>query len=294
MHRITANGVDFAYLEQGPVDGPLALCLHGFPDHAPSYTTLLDALAATGFHAVAPWMRGYSPTGLAPDGNYQTASLALDAIALADALAGEHGAVLVGHDWGAIAAYTAAAHAPDRFTKLVVMAVPHAAVLAGRIFEPAGLKRSWYQYFFQTPFAEPVVAKDDFAVIDFLWREWSPNYIAPEPFMRELKETLAAPGTLDAAIAYYRFMLGARASDPALHEVQGKFVAPIPVPTLYFHGDADGVMDIGLVDAERLRDHFPAGLEIEIVPGAGHFLHLEEPAAVNNRIVDFLTTTAAA
>ncbi len=124
MHqrRVTANGIDFAYLEEGPADGPLALCLHGFPDHAPTYEGLLRDLGEAGFHAVAPWMRGYHPTGLAPDANYQVASLALDAIALADTLAPERPAVLVGHDWGAMAAYTAVTHAPTRFSRLANMA----------------------------------------------------------------------------------------------------------------------------------------------------------------------------
>lgn len=289
MPRLTANDIDFAYLEEGPADGPLALCLHGFPDHAPTFTPLLGALAEAGFHAVAPWMRGYSPTGLAPTGNYQTASLGLDAIAIADALAGDRDAVVIGHDWGAIAAYTAVGHAPERFSKLVTMAVPHAAALADKILAPPQLKRSWYQFLFQTVFAESVVAKDDFAVIDFLWREWSPNYRAPEPFMRQLKDTLASPGTLEAAVGYYRFMFGSRPSDPALNDVQGKFLAAISTPTLYFHGDADGVIDVDLVDEELLKPWFPAGIEIEIVPSAGHFLHLEAPDLVNRRIVEFLS-----
>src|SRR5215211_7273466 len=85
---VTVNGIDFTYLHAGPPDGKLALCLHGFPDHAPTYTALLGELAAAGFHAVAPWMRGYHPTSLAPDGNYQIASLALDALELAHTLAG--------------------------------------------------------------------------------------------------------------------------------------------------------------------------------------------------------------
>src|SRR6186997_824271 len=95
--RITANGIDFAYLEAGPADGPLALCLHSFPDHAPTWEPLMADLAGAEYHAVAPWMRGYAPTGLAPDGNYQVASLALDAIGIADALAGDRAdAVLIG------------------------------------------------------------------------------------------------------------------------------------------------------------------------------------------------------
>ena len=62
--RVQANGIDIAYLEAGPDDGPLALCLHGFPDHAPTWQHLMPELAAAGYHVVAPWLRGYSPTGL--------------------------------------------------------------------------------------------------------------------------------------------------------------------------------------------------------------------------------------
>jgi pimeloyl-ACP methyl ester carboxylesterase len=286
--RVTANGIDFAYLEEGPAEGTLALCLHGFPDHARTYEALLGELADAGFHAVAPWMRGYHPTGLAPDGNYQVASLALDAIALADALAGDGPAVLVGHDWGAMAAYTATAHAPTRFGRLANMAVPHAGALGQHIFDPAQLKRSWYVYFFQVPVSDGVVPMNDFAIIDRLWRDWSPGFEPDPDFMAELKETLGEPGALTAALDYYRFVLGTKDADPALADVQSAYVQPTPVPTLYLHGTDDGVMGAEIVIEDELRPHFPAGLELVMVPGTGHFLHLEEPDVVNHRIVTFL------
>ncbi|MES4793201.1 MAG: alpha/beta hydrolase, partial [Chloroflexota bacterium] len=104
---MTANGVEFAYLTAG--DGPLALLLHGFPDTAHTWRHLLPELAAAGFRVVAPWMRGYAPSSLAPDDCYQSGALGADAIALHEALGGDTDAVLVGHDWGAVAAYAAAA-----------------------------------------------------------------------------------------------------------------------------------------------------------------------------------------
>jgi pimeloyl-ACP methyl ester carboxylesterase len=286
--RINANGIDFAFLEEGTAGGPFALCLHGFPDHARTYERLLVDLGEAGFHAVAPWMRGYHPTGLAPDGNYQVASLALDAIALADALARDTPAVLVGHDWGAVGAYTAAAHAPSRFTRLANMAVPHAAALGQHIFDPAQLKRSWYQFFFQLPISDGAVPMNDFAVVDQLWRDWSPGYEPDPSFMSDLKKTLAAPGSLTAALDYYRFVYGTKAADPALAEVQAASLQPTPVPTLYLHGTDDGVMGAEIVVEDELRPHFSAGLELVLVPGTGHFLHLEEPEVVNHRIVTFL------
>ena len=290
--RITANGIDFAYLETGPADGPLALCLHGFPDHAPTYTQsgLLDALAGAGYHAVAPWLRGYSPTGLAPDGSYEVASLALDALALADELAGDRAdAVLIGHDWGAIAAYVAVGHRPDRFAKLVAMTVPHQGALMTRFLStPEQLKRSWYIFFFQTPLADFVVPQDDFAVIDLLWRDWSPGLVPDPAFMRALKDTLGAPGSTEAAIGSYRAMLGTTPGNPDLADVAGAGNGPIPVPTLYLHGADDGCMGIEMIDENEIRPFFPAGIDIEVVPAAGHFMHLDQPALVTRRILEFL------
>lgn len=290
--RVTANGIDFAYLEAGPADGPLALCLHGFPDHALTYTQsgLLDALAEAGYHAVAPWLRGYAPTGLAPDKSYEVASLALDTLALADELGGGGDAVLIGHDWGAIAAYTAVGHRPDRFSKLVTMAVPHQAALMTRFLTtPDQLQRSWYIFFFQTPLADAIVPMNDFALIDKLWRDWSPGLVPDHAYMTALKETLGSPGTLEAAIGYYRYMLGTTPGDPALADIAAAGSGPIEIPTLYLHGADDGCMGIELVVEHELTPYFPAGLTLDVVPAAGHFMHLDQPEHVRRHVLEFLT-----
>ena len=283
--------IEFAYLEDGPADGPLALCLHGFPDHAPSFSALLGDLAAAGFHAVAPWMRGYAPTPVPADELYQTGALALDALALADALAPEgHPAVLVAQDWGAFAAYGAAAHRPDRFQRLVAMAVPHRASLTGRMLtSPSQLKRSWYTFFFQLPLAEMGVAANDFALIDKLWRDWSPGYEPPAEYMRAVKDILAAPGGLDAALGYYRHFFNPLKHDRRLADVEAAGSAWVTIPTLYLHGADDGCIGSELVAPDELKNLFPGGIEVEVLPGVGHFLHLEDPTKVNGRIIEFLT-----
>ena len=283
--------IEFAYLEEGPADGPLALCLHGFPDHAPTWSALLTDLAEAGFHAVAPWMRGYAPTQVPADGLYQVAALSLDAIALADALApGDHPAMLVGHDWGAMCSYGAVAHRPERFQRLVAMSVPHRATLSGRMFmSPAQLKRSWYMYFFQLPIAEMAVQANDFAFIDKLWRDWSPGYQPPADHLRAVKDILASPGGLEAAIGYYRHTLNPLKHDKRLADVEAAASGLVPVPSLYLHGADDDCVGPDMVAADEMKNLFPAGIDVEIVPGVGHFLHLEDPGTVNRRIVDFLT-----
>src|SRR5215475_6093312 len=96
--QVQANGIDFHYLEMGA--GPLVLCLHGFPDNAFTYRYLGPVLAEAGFRVVAPFMRGYAPTGRPKDERYQSVLLAQDAVALITAL-GVESANVVGHDWGA-------------------------------------------------------------------------------------------------------------------------------------------------------------------------------------------------
>src|ERR1700722_16470408 len=95
--NVRANGLRFHYLEMG--QGPLALCLHGFPDSPWTYRYLLPELAKAGYRAVAPFMRGYAPTEVPPDGHYRTGDLGKDVVPLHGALGGDAHAVLIAHDW---------------------------------------------------------------------------------------------------------------------------------------------------------------------------------------------------
>ncbi|MBV8063368.1 MAG: alpha/beta fold hydrolase, partial [Nevskia sp.] len=144
---IRANGMEFAYLEQG--EGPLVLCLHGFPDTAWSMAGLLRRLAAAGFRGVAPFMRGYAPGGIPDDRDYSVLALGRDVIALTEHF-GAQQALVIGHDWGAAAAYAAAAQRPDRIRRIVTAGVPH---LRRFLLRPsrAQLRASHYMFKFQLP-----------------------------------------------------------------------------------------------------------------------------------------------
>jgi pimeloyl-ACP methyl ester carboxylesterase len=285
--RVRANGLTFGFVEMG--SGPLALCLHGFPDSAYTWRHLLPELAAAGFRAVAPFMRGYAPSAVAGDGCYALGALVADAIPLHDVLEGDESAVLIGHDWGAETAYGAAAMAPGRWRRLVTVAVPPLA-LDDRIFRDYDqLKRLFYVFFFKTPHAEAVVAADDMAFLDRLWAEWSPGYDAHLE-LEAAKRCLRAPANLAAALGYYR------ADDPGLdtEPLRDRWAAEhdalrrtAPQPTLYLHGDRDGCIDVALVhDAAR---YLAPGSRMEVTEHAGHVPHLERPSEVNTRIVAWLT-----
>jgi pimeloyl-ACP methyl ester carboxylesterase len=200
---IWANGLEFGLLEAG--GGPLALCLHGFPDTAHTWRYLLPELAAAGFHAVAPFMRGYAPTTVPDDGRYDIGALAGDAGALHEVLGGDGHAVLIGHDWGAETAYAAAALAPDRWRRLVTLAVPPAALDQVLFSDYEQLKRFFYIFLFRdTPgLAEEIVAADGMAFIKRLWQDWSPGFDAAE-CVEQVRESLGNPASLSAAMGYYR------------------------------------------------------------------------------------------
>lgn len=285
--EVEANGIRHSALVAG--SGPLVLCLHGFPDDARTYRYQVPALVAAGYRVVCPYLRGYAPSEPAPDGNYQTAALAHDAIALIDEL-GDGSAAVVGHDWGAITAYGVAVLAPHKVRRLATLAVPYGPQLATAFLTNyAQQKRSWYMYFFQLPTAEMSVAHDDLAFIRELWRDWSPGFEDRDGVVDGVVETLSKPGVLDAALGYYRSMWQPERQDPALAADQGRIVAdPVTVETLYLHGADDGCLGVELT--EGMEAAFPGGLTKEVVDGAGHFLHLEKPDLVTERIVEFFGT----
>lgn len=282
--EVTANGVNFSFLECGT--GPLALCLHGFPDSAHSWRYLLPALAEAGFRAVAPFTRGYAPTSLAPDGMYQTGALSADANALHDALGGDSNAVIIGHDWGAPSVYGAAAAAPDKWRRVVGMAVPPGSAMgAAFVTNQNQLKRSWYMFFFQMPLADLVVPSNDLSFIDMLWRDWSPNY-SGEQDAENCKSCLRDPAHLQAALGYYRATLGNGPRDDRYDAIQSGGSGELTQPTLYLHGADDGC--IGREVAESVSTLAPWAT-VSIVEGAGHFLQLEKPDEVNRLIIDWIT-----
>ncbi|MGP0029091.1 MAG: alpha/beta fold hydrolase [Acidimicrobiales bacterium] len=285
QHTITANGLHFSYLDAGPSDGPLALCLHGFPDSAHTWRYLLPALGDAGFHAVAPFLRGYAPTDIPGDGFYQVGALARDANALHDALGGGSDAVIVGHDWGALATYAAVAHQPGRWRRAVTAAVPPTAALMGSFFTYDQLQRSWYTFFFMSPLAEIALPLDDFVFIDRLWADWSPGYDASFDLAR-VKEAIGDQAHITAAIGYYRALYDPTLQHPELAEVQAATLLPTPKPTLYLHGRDDGCFLLSSIG--NPLEFLAEGSAMVVIDHAGHFLNVEQPAVVNRHILDFL------
>ena len=208
--ELEANGLVFPALAYGA--GPLVLCMHGFPDTPQSFRHQVAPLVEAGYRVVTPYMRGYAPSAIPTDGVYQGAVLGKDVIALMDALGEEH-AVLFGHDWGAMAVQFAALIDPQRISKMITAALPCSPSMpAAMMSSYRQQKRFWYQYFFQLPVAEVMVAADDFSFIRELWHEWSPTWRYDEEDIAPVLQCLARPGVLHAALAYYKAVY-----DPSVH-----------------------------------------------------------------------------
>ncbi|GAC1543470.1 MAG: alpha/beta hydrolase [Ramlibacter sp.] len=283
MDHIRVNNLDFAYLEAGR--GPLVLLLHGFPDNAATWTHQMPALAAAGYRAVAPYLRGYHPTDIPADGFYDKATLATDVAALIGALGEGEPVHLVGQDWGAIVTYAVLAAYPDLVRRAVVMAVPHPARVASSLLDPKHVHRSFHWWFFQmADLPETALANDDHAFIDYLWTYWTSQGHQDTTHVQQVKAMLAQPGVLAATLGYYRAMFDPRKANPLLADVRQRMERPISVPTLALCGSDDLREELMTSQGQ----YFTGDYRYRSVAGAGHFLHREKPAQVTRLILDWL------
>ena len=265
-------------LEWGPPGGPLAVALHGFPDTAWTWRRVAPLLGDAGWRVAAPFLRGYAPSGLPTDADYSVRALVGDATALHDLLGGGSDSALLGHDWGAITTNAVAGDPASPYARHVSLAVPPLTLMnptrdtlgtwaAAMVRQPP---HSWYIAFNQAP----GLAERRFDwLAERLWRSWSPGYDATED-LALLAESVPDRRRAKAVVSYYRALLG-RGVRPALAE---------PVhPLLYLHGEDDRCLEPGLARIAARR------LPATLVPGAGHFLQLEQPAAVAEAVVPFLS-----
>lgn len=260
---------------------PLAVLVHGFPDTPHTWRHLGPDLVAAGYRVVAPWLPGYTTpaTGPVSVGSYVRRILDTHR-----EFGGDQRAVLIGHDWGAIAGYGAVNTEPAAFRRFVALAVPPTAALGAGLFSYRQLRRSFYIWFIQqVGLAEMALLADGFW--ESLWADWSPGY-DPADDVTELRRHVTAD-TIAGVINPYRASFNPEFADPRVTDEAAAAMAPPAVATLCLHGAADGA-----IGAELLGDvetHLPApGSAFRLVDGVGHFLHLEQPDVVAGLIRDWL------
>ena len=307
-HRVVdSNGINMHYVEAG--EGPLVVLCHGFPESWYSWRHQILALAANGYHAVAPDQRGYGRTD-APDdiAAYSLFHLVGDIVGLVHAL-GEETAVVVGHDWGAPVAWNAAMWRPDIFRGVVAMSVP----LANRPPYPptAGMKATFgdnffYILHFQTPgVAEHELQKDVKRSLRMLLYSASGDNTGrgggPLPKSAGFLDSMTDPeqlpdwlteGDLDYFAREFK-RTGFRGGLNWYRNLDRNWVLSAPFqgmkvtqPALYLIGEKD--VTRGFLSAEQLRDSVPNLTEVVTFPGIGHWTQQENPAGTNAALLKFL------
>ena len=313
-HRaLRVNGIHMHVAEQG--SGPVVLLCHGFPESWYSYRHQLPALAAAGYRAVAPDMRGYGDTErpTAVD-QYTLLHLVGDMVGLLDAL-GEPTAVIVGHDWGAPVAWHCALLRPDRFRAVVGLSVPYRA--PGEQRPTSAMPQTDEALFYQLYFQEPGVAEADlerdprqtmrrllFAVSGEAPRAGA-GFAGMVPRRHGLVASLAEPPTLpewlgEADLATYAELFERSGFAGALSWYRNldrnwELLAPfkgktIDVPALYIAGDRDPVVHMPGVDRaiHELSQIAPQLRPTQLLPGCGHWTQQERPREVNAALLGFL------
>ena len=271
--EIPAGPFLFRAIAAGPADGDLVLLLHGFPQTSSSWTDVVAALGAEGYRAVAPDQRGYSP-GARPSGlrSYRPAELLGDVLAIADRLGAER-FHLVGHDWGGVLAWLAAALHPERLRTLTVVSTPHPAAYARSLFTSLQPVRSLYAAFFQLPLVpEATLGAGGRAVLRAALVR---SGLSPER-ADEHASALSEPGALNAAVNWYR----------AANPIEISRAGRITTPTLYVWGPGD--VSLGRRAAEMTGRHVDGPYRFVVLDGATHWIPEERSDDLSRLLLEHL------
>jgi pimeloyl-ACP methyl ester carboxylesterase len=278
-HSISTGEVTLHVMQAGPVDGPIALLLHGFPEFWFGWRHQVGPLVEAGYRVWAPDQRGYNISDKPAETRaYQIDRLAGDVAALIQAT-GRERVHLIGHDWGAAVAWRVAMLHPERLEKLVILNVPHPVVMLQHLrTNPRQMLRSWYIYAFQLPgLAEWLLSRNQWqGLADALTSTSRSGTFTPEDLQR-YRSAWSQPGALTAMLNWYRALLRCRVTPVASPRIQ--------TPTLMLWGARDHALCREM--AQPSIDLCDRG-ELVFLESASHWVQHEEPAEVNRRILEFL------
>lgn len=309
---ISANGIDIFLLEQG--EGPLVLLCHGWPELSYSWRHQIPAIAAAGYHAVAPDMRGFGQTSAPADiGAYSIFDSVGDMVALVAAL-GEKRAVIVGHDWGAPVAWHAAMFRPDVFSAVAGLSVPPPFRGRGRPLETlrdSGITNFYWQYFQAPGVAEREFERDvALTMRTLLGRGFSDpaaslfvedgkGFLGDAGMVRPLPEWLSEDDLSYFSAAYEKS--GFRGGLNWYRNIDRNWELTAPwqdaqifQPSLFIAGSNDSVIT-GLIGAKRVADMervLPNLRQKLIIDGAGHWVQQQRADQVNAALIAFLKHSA--
>jgi pimeloyl-ACP methyl ester carboxylesterase len=287
----TTPDLEIAYEATGPDGGQTVVCVHGWPDSPHCWDTVRTLLHDAGCRVYTPSLRGFSTTrfrdGKKPRSG-QIGALGRDLADFLDAL-GLDDVLLVGHDWGARAAYTVAALFPQRLRGLVALSTGYGTNSPDYAI-PFDLAHAfWYQWFVATERGRAALREDRRALGRYLWKEWTPGWRFSEQDFAEAARTWDNDDWAEITIHGYLHRWGEAPGDPAYDEIEARLAAcpPIAVPTLVVHGAADPGNP---ANTSAGREHMFTGdyRRIEL-PGVGHLVPREAPEELVHAILDLLS-----
>ena len=267
--RDTHDGLEFDVLDQGPLDGPIVLLLHGSPERAASWSAVMDQLNDAGFRTIAPDQRGYSP-GARPKRrrDYRVGALVDDIVALID----EIGAPVhvVGHDWGAMIAWVTAGRRPDLVSSLTAFSVPHPGSFMTALLTSRQILHSWYFAFFQLP------------VLPEKWmtrpgqraENWYERSGMNADDLERTRTDIVDYGALPYAVTWYR---GLPFFNPGIGRLR------ITVPTSMVWSDSDTF--IGRSAIERAQQYVDARYTLTVLAGVTHWIPTQAPTEAAQAII---------
>jgi pimeloyl-ACP methyl ester carboxylesterase len=279
-HRVDGAGVKLHVRAAGPTDGPLVVLLHGFPEFWYGWRHQIAPLAQAGYRVVVPDQRGYNRSDAPADiSAYDLDLLAADVCRLIDA-AGHERAHVVGHDWGAMVAWTLAMTRPGRVRRLGILNVPHPRVFRRTLrTNPAQILRSVYALFFQLPaLPEWLLGRNDGQGLAWLLRTSSRRDTFSATDVIAYRRAWRRPGRLRGMLNWYRaaFRRAVRGGTPA---------APITAPTLVLWGARDVALSqrMAAPSADRCRNG-----RLVMLDEATHWVQHDAPDAVTGHLLDHL------
>jgi pimeloyl-ACP methyl ester carboxylesterase len=292
VKQIAAGALDVGYVDMGPINGSCVILLHGWPYDIHSFAEVAPRLAATGRRVIVPYLRGYGTTrflsGDTPR-NGQQAALAVDTIALMDALKIEK-ALVAGFDWGARTANILAALYPARVSAMVsVSGYLIGSQKANQApLPPDAELQWWYQYYFATPRGEAGYAKYRREFARLIWKLASPQWNFDEATFQRSAAAFDNPDHVAITIHNYRWRLGLAKGEPRYDTLEEKLAAfpAIGVPTITMEGDANGAPH---PPPAAYAGNFTGKYEHRLISGGiGHNLPQEAPAAFAQAVMDVL------
>lgn len=269
-------GLTFDVVDDGPLDGPPVVLLHGFPQRATSWAKVTPLLVEAGFRTYAPDQRGYSP-GARPRGRraYAAPELVDDVVALIDRIdAPVH---LVGHDWGATVAWGVAARHADRLASLTAVSVGHSEAFKRALRTSDQALRSWYMVLFQLPFVPERLLSGKWFAQKFL----GGSGMTDEMIARYRVEIVDA-GALTGGLNWYRAIPFAISDE----------VPDVTLPTTFVWSNGDAAL--GRKMAELTADHVGGPYEFIELAGASHWIPEERPAELAEAIISRARSAASA